>query len=649
MSQSILRNEDFKSSSNPEQIQGFFYRGEGFPNGRITSPTLGALYLDSLSGQLWCCNTVNSTLSTSWTPISANYITSAAFATDVQNGDLVGIFGTGAWSSSSATLSAARWDNGGGGAQNAAFSAGGEQGAGTPTGISQIFNGLVWSAAGNLSVSTNAPGKMGSMNAGLIAGGATGGGALKLSRKFNGSTWTDDSNTLSIKKEYCAGAGTMLAALVAGGFTSTVTELTNDTETHNGSIWTLISAKLIQARCDMPAIGSQNATFVIGGLVANQISNTEIFNGTSWSSGPLYPAVREATMCGGNLMSCFTAGGITKNGAGGYTTTSFLFNGSSWVQSNSLPAVRSAGASGGTPLRGFAAGGHNGSAMNSTVLLNQNTYKRLDYTNLPSAANIGICLNTSSTSLTGTVLAGQIASTIIPQNHFFGISRFNTSGTYVRLSSVTGTISSVTVTTTGLATINLSTTLTSSFWNGMGVLVSGGLTQNVYPVVGGTDISPIVRWNTSSSASTSLTFSSVSLLRFNNLTATSITVSSGVANINLTNFGNLSATTFVRWAHVGNVIYIPASTTSGSAGSAYNYGAYRINSLTVSGGVATVSVTINNSLAITESMNTAGIIIYQQPTVSRVGLSEADAQLGFNNKMHSPNRPFWDDTSAGLI
>jgi hypothetical protein len=640
MAKAILRKEDFKSSSGPQQVQGFFYRGEGFPNGRVLCLTKGGLYLDNSSGQLWICKEANSASLTAWLPFSSYYINTAAqLDTDVQHGDLVGIFGVGAWASSGAMINP-RTDGLQAGSQTAAFVSGGYiNGAFNAVTSTEIFNGSSWQAANGMPTKLGNGARAGSVNAGLVSTGGNGSTYVSNTYLFDGSSWATGA-VATQAKERTAGDGTQSAAwMTAGGNTAAVSR----TEYFNGSAWHALSANTLVTR-HTQGFGAQNAATIAGGLNTPYFNLTEFFNGTSWAFGPTLSQTRTYVGTAGTQLSGFISNG-TRASAQRLSSTE-TFNGSVWAFSGNTTQPKEKTASGaGTAFAGLVCGGITSSVSNRTELHSQSIYRKLTYSNMASAVNIGMAINYSATSLTASVICGDLPSTIVPSNSFFGISRFSADQNIVKLSSITGTVSSITVTDTGLATLNLSATLTESFWPGMGLLVNG----NIYPVVGGTAGAPVVRWNTSSSASTSLTFAPVFAHRFANVTVQSFSLSGSLLTINLAPIGNISSDTttktFERWCSVGNTIHIPANITSSALGSAYNYGAYEIVSVTNG---YSVSVTANNSTCRSEVVSISNVTIYQQFTVNNNCLADIDIQLGFRNKMHVPYLAFYDDFSNGI-
>jgi hypothetical protein len=650
MSKNLLRNEDFKSSSNPSNIQGMYYRGEGFPIGRIQSPNTGALYLDNLSGQLWICSLSNSTASDSWRPFFADVKPNIAIDTDVMNGDIVGIFGVGAWAASTA-LPATRAGAYMVGNSAAALVAGGYSNPGSfnPLTTSVIFNGSTWNSSGNMAFRLAEGARAGSPNAAVIAGGGNGTVSSSLSFLYDGSTWAT-GNPLSQTKEGPAGNGTQAAAWCAGG--ANAGGNVSRSEVFNGTIWSFFNAVLSATKGSCSAIGAQNAAVLAGGANTPYLNVTEIFNGSAWSIGPNLNISRDYAAGSGTLMSGWVSAG-QRSGAT-KLTSSELFNGSTWTLTGNVTQAKDRNSTGaGGAADAMMAGGLTTAVSNKVELHSQSVYRRLNFSNARSAANIGMAYGVSTTSLTASLLNGDLPSTIVPSKVIFGINKFRDSQTFIYTSAITGTVLSVSA-STGTATLNLSTTMTNCFWNGAAVLIkhANNATGTKFPIIGGTDRAPIVRWvNASSTSVSSFTFSCVYNGRFTDLVATDIQIIGDSSYVNFSTVGNISATTFGRWVNIGDIISIPYSSAGGLSGSQYNYGTYLINFVDGSdpnfyqvGWIKTNTVAQDEAPA----SGIGGITIYQQLDVSSVCLDQDALRLGMNNKMHVPMLPFHDDMQNGI-
>lgn len=633
MSQTLVRNEDFKTTSTFDNVRGIIYRGNGSPTNRVTAPSLGALYIDQYSGQLWTATAVGAP--GTWAPYFSSTISNIAIASDVQNGDLVGISGAGAWSAGGSML-IAKSGQAGAGSRSATFVSGGSNAGGAAINTTELFNGSAWSASGVLSISKTSSVATGSQNSGLIAGGQTT-ALTNATELFDGSTWAV-GNVLSLARRNFSGGGTQNAAIVAGGITTGVSALV---ELFNGATWSIGNSLSIAKRATAAA-GSVNATMVTGGNTATATNLTELFNGSSWSRGGVLSVAKYALSGNGaGQNSAWVASGFTTAA----TNATELFNGSAWSLSGVLSATRfNAGGAGYQNACLITGGAVGATVVATTELHDQTTYRKVNFSNVQNSLNIGIATSVLDTSLTASVMTGDVSGDLIAKNTFFGISRFGSDQNLTFVTGTTSTINSISSTVSNQAVLNLSSTLTGGFAVGSMLKISDG---TIIPITGGTALAPIVRWNNvSSSASTSLTVGCVwgQRIKFD----PTMTIQAGASSITF-NQGPISLTVAYQ-GKVGDTLVIPYSNISGTTGSSFLYGTYLINnvSLSSSGNLIYSANSLNSALVLTES-NIGGAILYQQMTGSTTCLSTEDVLIGYRNKMHLPMNPFNDDFANGVI
>ncbi len=636
MSQPIIRNDDFKSGATFSNIRGIIYKGSGTPVNRVNSANAGAIYIDNLTGQLWLATTSGEPAI--WRPYFADISTSITIDSDVQEGDLVGIFGLGSWSTSG-SLNTVRAFPSGAGSQNANFLAGGWTSAGVATNVSELFNGTTWFASGTLNVVRFQAAAAGSQNAGLVTGGATDGGNNNVTELFNGASWST-SGTLNAIKSQCVGIGTQNAGLMTGGVTASVS---GATELFNGATWSV--GNNLTAREGPAGAGSQNAALAVGGITSVATNLTELFNGSSWSaSAP--SSVAKSYMAGAGMQNAaLIAGGDTNLGST-FSRISELFNGSAWSASGVLSIKRSKASGAGMQNAGLIVGGETSNTIltNRTELHNQTIYRKLTYSSMQCANNIGIAYNSSATSLTASVMRGDVSGYYVPGNTWFGISRFNNNENTVYVSSATATISSISSTITNQAVLNLSASLTTGFAIGGLLLISNGLKV---PIIGGNVTNPVVRWeNVSTSASTSLTVGCVWGQR---ITFDLMNIASSGTTATVTQTATQQLTPLYK-GRIGDTLVIPYSNISGTNGSFNFYGTYLINGITnPSTDVIAYTITLPQSLGGISENNIGQITVLQQAVCSLTSFSAESIILGYRNKMRNPMNPISDDLSNGLM
>ena len=485
MVQSIVKDIDFVSAAPLLNIRGAIYSGVGSPNGIVIGANPGAIYVDQAASQLWFCINAGTAANYSWIPYGSLYNTVIPIATDVQEGHLVGIFGPGVWSLSG-NLNVTHVLGAGFGAQNSILVAGGTNDAGSiAITTTELFNGSSWSSTGNLNISRRAHEGTGSLNAGLVTGGQLGGTANSLSsiELFNGSVWTSGANNMTQSRSFHVISGSQSATLANGGIGIVV--LTT-TELFNGSSWSSggSAGNLNTAREQHFGGGTQQASLIGGGFNGSfQFNTSELFNGTSWIFSSNMALTRVLAGGSGSQNSALVSGGTITIGGNGISSSE-LFNGTTWSFSTNLNISRKEHVGSGLQNLGIATGGINGAGnpILSTEIHSQSTYRVLTYRDYPSASNIGIAVNVSNSSLSASLIQGVLPSNIITpyyqqsslsasvvyNNQFFGLTKFNNDTYQSIASSITNSqVGGMAIVSTGNMQITLSTnnnSLTNIFY-----------------------------------------------------------------------------------------------------------------------------------------------------------------------------------------
>jgi len=318
---------------------------------------------------------------------SGSVVTSLTIANaSISIGDLVGIYGGGAWSLSG-SLNTARNQMASAGSQNAALVAGDLSVATT-----ELFNGSAWSFSAPLSVAKYYTACGGTQNAAFAAGGTTLSAPLNDTVLFNGSTWRN-SGTMNTARLRLAGFGSANAAVAAGGLT---TGNSNVTEIFNGALWFTSGALSGAARVDLLGCGTQTAGLVTGGQTTVALNIVELFNGSSWSFAPLLQNPRFNHSCFGTQNAAVVAAGTSTLAL----ATTEIFNGSAWQAVAVMSQTKSRPGTAGSQNQGLAAGGSIGGASALTELYNQNIYRKITTMDAyKNAVNVGIAYNVTSLTL----------------------------------------------------------------------------------------------------------------------------------------------------------------------------------------------------------------------------------------------------------
>ena len=183
-------------------------------------------------------------------------------------------------------------------------------------------------------------GTLGTKDATLAAGGSP--GTQTTSAEYDGSAWTS-TPALAVAKYWSAQAGTTAAAAVFGGVgTPGGTLFSNATEEWNGGSWSVVPGTMPVATIESGACGTQTAALNIMGLTnpaTYDMSNlTFEYDGTTWTGGGNNAYYGYVAAGAGTQTAAIKMGGYAQPGPGPYgpapttsTTISELYNGTSWT------------------------------------------------------------------------------------------------------------------------------------------------------------------------------------------------------------------------------------------------------------------------------------------------------------------------------
>ena len=288
----------------------------------------------------------------------------------------------------------ARQQAAGGGTQTSALYFGGVNPPPTVKGETESWNGSSWTEVSDLNTARGQHTGFGADNTSALAAGGSPNRAQTES--WNGSSWTEIAD-LNTGRRNLAGSGGVPSGLVFGGESSTVNLISN-TELWNGTSWSettdlstarqngkgagptssntsslfsggtdaaftgateewnanvaigawLTGANLNTTRRGLNAqnVGTQTAAMAIGGFQPPRITNTELYNGTSWSE---VNDINLARFNGGGVgvqTSALYFGGSSGNPSPenpGFTreNKNELWNGYTWTETTDLNTGRS--------------------------------------------------------------------------------------------------------------------------------------------------------------------------------------------------------------------------------------------------------------------------------------------------------------------
>ena len=175
------------------------------------------------------------------------------------------------------------------GTQAAGLKMGGMRGwdEGTQSGVTEEYNGISWTASGSLVTARSSMTEAGTQSAAMCAGGSNYGGSsgsyyMNNSEEYDGTCWSAGNN-LATGTQDTQGDGTQSAAWCAGGYQSGGNNATN-TQIYNGTSWSNQTGVLNLGRQYVNGCGTTSAGLIVGGR--HDYSNTtEEWDGTSWAYG----------------------------------------------------------------------------------------------------------------------------------------------------------------------------------------------------------------------------------------------------------------------------------------------------------------------------------------------------------------------------
>ena len=244
--------------------------------------------------------------------------------------------------------------------------------AGGLTGViadSEEYNGSSWSEGNNLNTARADCAAGGIQTASFLAGGGTP-STTTATELYDGTSWTA-GGSLNTARKSVSGGGAQTAGIVFGGDTGSVSALT---ETFDGTSWTetadMATARHSGAPANQP--GANSSTLVAGGVTSDYVTTTEEFTvstsvitAAAFSSGGSMGNARY----GGNF---FGSGKSSQVAVGGQKAAvpptanniadSETYDGTSWSEGNNLGTARFNGSGTGTETAGLVATGRNPAA-----------------------------------------------------------------------------------------------------------------------------------------------------------------------------------------------------------------------------------------------------------------------------------------------
>jgi hypothetical protein len=332
--------------------------------------------------QDWTLYGIAITTTIPWADLSSGTFVPTTASASLTTGDLIGIFGPGAWSGMGSMLFA-RIRPAAVGSLKGGLMVGGSSRTST-----EFINGGASDGSrlgANLNTAAAFPAGAGTENAALVACGNI--SAVGANELFNGAVWAI-TTALSTTKYGVTMGGSQNAAFINGGFVPTGPNGVSTTELYNGSSWSTSGNTNVSGF--LPAgFGVQNAGVVAGADIGAGvgINRSELFNGSSWSYSGIIRSAKSNLNGAGSQNAGIIAGGFTNSN----TDETDLFNGSTWFASGVYPfPTNNSGIAGSQNGTLGAGGSQSGGAVDYIYAHNQSTYGKITSRNIKDAKNIGV-------------------------------------------------------------------------------------------------------------------------------------------------------------------------------------------------------------------------------------------------------------------
>ena len=208
------------------------------------------------------------------------------------------------------------------------------------TAVTEEYNGIGWSAGGNLGAGRYGLGSTGTQTAGLAIGGYSPSVSYSNStEKYDGSSWTTSGN-LGTPNWQHNGVGTQTATIAYGGYSDAAGGFNALSETFNGSTWTS-TPSLNTGRMGLAGAGTSTAALGWCGQNPGATQLTEAWDGSSWTTAPNTNEPAGGTNTGAGTQTAALAFGL-----GSGTVHTELYDGTSWTNATDSPGAIAQGEGG---------------------------------------------------------------------------------------------------------------------------------------------------------------------------------------------------------------------------------------------------------------------------------------------------------------
>ena len=226
--------------------------------------------------------------------------------------------------------------------------------------ITNSYDGTAWNTLGGTlaTARANAP-LIGNLNAAIFCGGQAG-SVLDGCEEFDGLSWSAGGTlTDDLTSGVAEGFGILTAAVCAGGSLSA--SVSAVTQLYNGTSWSTGNSCLTTKNYAACA-GKDSAGLVTGGSAPAYTTETEEYDGTSWSAGGALNTGRSQLAGAGTQTAALAFAGST----GSDSTVTEEYDGTAWTNVDALTTARRSAGGNGSQNSAFVVGGYGGGYLNST-------------------------------------------------------------------------------------------------------------------------------------------------------------------------------------------------------------------------------------------------------------------------------------------
>jgi hypothetical protein len=217
-----------------------------------------------------------------------------------------------------------------------------------------------FSVGGDLATDRNGAYGCGTASAAFVAGGFATSTSTNSSEEYNGTAWSSGGN-VPLDVTTLVADGTLTSNMAVGGYSYGATAYQTKAYSYNGTGWTT-ETDMPSATCNAGHMGTSSTDFATcggwNGVAEVNLDDIKLWNGTSWSDpgNDLSRTVRHCNGCGPSTISGMIVAG-TPGGTTFYDETE-IYNGTSWSAGPVYPQETAQLGGGGTPTDAYFIGGH---------------------------------------------------------------------------------------------------------------------------------------------------------------------------------------------------------------------------------------------------------------------------------------------------